>query len=155
MKMSFFNILVIVLFVLIISFSTLASCSNYKPHHADTIFAKESKFEGFGNNDKMLNYGDKETSAVVDSNTEYKIEGNGECKKVFGFDGLFCAPKEGPAPVDKIGSAKGSLECVGKSSGLTTSKGGLCLSEEQINLLKTRGGNMSTGPAEIGEIGEK
>ena len=64
---------------------------------------------------------------------------------MFGFDGLFCSAKDGPDAVYKIGSAKGSRECVGKSSGLTNSMGGLCLDENQINLLSTRGGNMSTG----------
>jgi hypothetical protein len=151
MKLNFFNILVIVLFVLIITFTTVASCSNYKPYRADTIFEKHGKFEGFANNDQMLHYSDTKTNAVADTNTQFAIDGQGECKKIFGFDGLFCGPKEGPHSVDTIGSAKGSLECVGKSSGLSNSMGGLCLDENQKNLLATRGGNMTSGSAEIGK----
>ena len=151
MKLNFFNILVIVLFVLIITFTTVASCSNYSPYHADTIFEKHGKFEGFKSNDQMLHYSDKNTNAAVDTNTQFAIDGQGECKKIFGFDGLFCGPKQGPQPVDTIGAAKGSIECIGKSSGLTNSMGGLCLDENQQKMLSTRGGNMSTGPAEIGE----
>jgi hypothetical protein len=137
--------------VLIITFATVASCSNYKPYHADTIFQKHGKFEGFKSNQQILHYGDSKSNAVVDTNTQFAINGNNNCKKMFGFDGLFCTPKEDPHRVDEIGSAKGSLECVGKSYGLTNSLGGLCLDEHQKKLLTTRGGNMSSGPAEIGE----
>ena len=47
MKLNFFNILVIVLFILVIVSATMLSCSNYQPHHADNVFQKHSKFEGF------------------------------------------------------------------------------------------------------------
>jgi len=36
---------------------------------------------------------------------------------------------------------KGSLECGARSAGLTNSKGPLCLSDKQLTMLKTRGGN--------------
>ena len=38
---------------------------------------------------------------------------------------------------------KGSLDCGARSAGLTNSKGPLCLSNNQLNMLKTRGGNAS------------
>ena len=44
---------------------------------------------------------------------------------------------------------KGSLECGAKSAGLSNSKGPLCLSDKQLKLLSTRGGNASTD-AQIG-----
>ena len=44
---------------------------------------------------------------------------------------------------------KGSLDCGAKSAGLSNSKGPLCLSDEQLKLLSTRGGNASTD-AQIG-----
>ena len=143
MKFNFFNILVIILFVLIITSSTMMSCANFKPHFADNLFAKHSKFEGFQNNNNMLDYSSKEENKPMDANKQHMIETPvAECKKVFGFDGLFCAANEGENPIDKIGSSKGSSECIGKSSGLSNSKGGLCLDEQQIKLLSTRGGNM-------------
>ena len=52
--------------------------------------------------------------------------------------------------IDVIGKTKGTPDCVSRSSGLSKSTGGLCLNENQINLLKTRGGNMSTGEETIG-----
>ena len=44
---------------------------------------------------------------------------------------------------------KGSLDCGSRSAGLTNSKGPLCLSDKQLNMLKTRGGNASND-AQIG-----
>ena len=145
MKFNLFNILVIVLFVLILSSATMVSCANFKPHYADNVFEKHSQFEGFKNNNQMLDYSSKEQHAAMDTNKQHLIATPpAECKKVFGFDGLFCSAKDGPDAVDKIGSAKGRRECVGKSSGLTNSMGGLCLDENQVKLLSTRGGNMSS-----------
>jgi hypothetical protein len=150
MKFNFFNILVIILFVLIISSATMMSCANFKPHFADNLFQNHAKFEGF--NTQTLDYSSKEENSAMDKNKQHMISpATGECKKVFGFDGLFCAPKEGPNSIDQIGATKGSLECVGKSSGLTNSLGGLCLDDNQKKLLSTRGGNMTSGAEEIGK----
>jgi hypothetical protein len=44
---------------------------------------------------------------------------------------------------------KGSLDCGSQSAGLSNSKGPLCLSKKQLDLLKTRGGNATTD-AQIG-----
>jgi len=44
---------------------------------------------------------------------------------------------------------KGSLDCGARSAGLTNSKGPLCLSDKQLNMLRTRGGN-SNGDSQIG-----
>ena len=143
MKFNFFNILVIILFVLIITSSTMISCANFKPHFADNLYVKHSKFEGFKNNDNMLDYSSKEENTPMDTNKQHIISPPpAGCKKVFGFDGLFCTPKSEESVIDKIGSTKGSTDCIGKSSGLSNSKGGLCLDEQQIKLLSTRGGNM-------------
>lgn len=150
MKFNLFNILVIVLFVLILSSATMISCVNFKPHYADNVYQKHSQFEGFKSNNQMLDYSSKEQNAAMDTNKQHvMVPPAAECKKVFGFDGLFCTPKDGPEAVDQIGSAKGSAECVGKSSGLTNSMGGLCLDDNQKRLLSTRGGNMSTGEEQI------
>lgn len=46
-----------------------------------------------------------------------------------------------PEKRDPMGSAVASKECVGKSSGLTTSAGGVCLTPELKQLLYTRGNN--------------
>ena len=152
MKLNFFNILVIVLFILVIVSATMLSCSNFQPHHADNVFQKHSKFEGFANNGEKLDYSSKEEHKMMDTNKQFLInQPEAECKKVFGFDGLFCTPKDEAQKLDKIGSSHGSAACVGKSSGLSNSMGGLCLDANQIKLLSTRGGNMTAGSDDIGK----
>jgi Tfp pilus assembly protein PilV len=151
MKLSIFRILIIVLIVLVMLSAITVSCANYQPYNANEAFASNSKFEGFKNNSNMLDYSDKDKNKALDSNKQYLIDGHGaSCKTIFGFNGLFCAPADVESSVDKIGSAKGSAQCLGQSSGLTNSKGGLCLDSEQKKLLSTRGGNMSTGEHAIG-----
>lgn len=46
-----------------------------------------------------------------------------------------------PEKRDPMSSATASKDCVGKSSGLTTSSGGVCLTPELKQLLHTRGNN--------------
>lgn len=73
-----------------------------------------------------------------------------EPKKVEGFQGLQPSPYENEKTIDPFGQTPGSLECDARSSGLHNSKGGLCLTKEQLNLLKTRGGNSTGGDFQIG-----
>ena len=46
-----------------------------------------------------------------------------------------------PDKLDPMGNIPSSKECVGKSSGLSTSSGGLCIPDDVLLLLRTRGGN--------------
>jgi hypothetical protein len=71
------------------------------------------------------------------------------CRKIYGFDGLYCSPTSTEQTKDMFGKVEGKKDCQGV--GLTNSKGNLCLDENQKSLLITRGGNMSSGPAEIGK----
>jgi len=48
---------------------------------------------------------------------------------------------------------KGSQDCGARSAGLTNSKGPLCLSDEQLKMLETRGGN-ATCDSQIGACSE-
>jgi hypothetical protein len=47
--------------------------------------------------------------------------------------------------IDVFSTSVGSPTCIGKSTGLTNSTGALCLSDNMMQMLQTRGGN-STGP---------
>jgi hypothetical protein len=142
MKLNIFNILVIVLFILVIASVTMMSCTKVQPHYQDTIFKKHSDFEGFKANREILDYSNKESNSAMDTNKQHLInDPQAGCKKIFGFEGIFCTPVTESAKIDTIGASKGSLECVGKSSGLSNSMGGLCLDQNQIKLLGTRGGN--------------
>jgi len=53
-------------------------------------------------------------------------------------------------PNDQFADTPGKITCSKNSSGLSNSNGFLCLSKEQQILLQTRGGNSSTGEAQIG-----
>jgi len=52
---------------------------------------------------------------------------------------------------DMFSGTPGSSDCNSKSSGLSNSKGGLCLSDSQMKLLQSRGGNAEGGNFQIGE----
>jgi hypothetical protein len=73
-----------------------------------------------------------------------------EPKKVEGFQGLQPSPYIDEKSIDPFGQTEGRLDCDSISSGLHNSKGGLCLSKEQLYLLKTRGGNAKGGDFQIG-----
>lgn len=73
---------------------------------------------------------------------------NTDCKKVSGFDGLFCVPTGVEKKIDTFSDNDASLTC--QSSGLSNSKGPLCLTKDQIGLLSTRGQNVSGRDSQIG-----
>jgi hypothetical protein len=52
--------------------------------------------------------------------------------------------------IDMFSSAVGSLKCVKTASGLSNSMGPLCLSDSQIYLLQSRGGNSTGCDSQIG-----
>jgi hypothetical protein len=56
--------------------------------------------------------------------------------------------EEGFESSDIFSESPSSLTC--SSGGLSNSGGGLCLSKDQQMMLRTRGGNSSTGEAQIG-----
>ena len=55
--------------------------------------------------------------------------------------GVFCSPDDSAHVLDIFSQAQGSLDCSSSSSGYHNSKGGLCMSNEMMNLLSSRGGN--------------
>jgi hypothetical protein len=62
-----------------------------------------------------------------------------QCKKIFGFDGLFCNPDSIKGGLDVFYGLPSNSTCPG--SGLTKSNGNVCLNNDAYNLLTTRGGN--------------
>jgi len=61
-------------------------------------------------------------------------------------DGVFGSP-DASEKIDLFSGLSGSAECSG--SGLTNSRGHVCLPETQYKLLTSRGGNASSGDSEI------
>ena len=121
-----------VLLVLVIILVSVFSCSNFVPYSSNSLFSRYSKYEGFEAN--STNVG----SVLVNDKPE---EEDDEEQTVEGFEGLKPAPFNEDKPLDSFSKTPGSLECEKVSSGLSNEKGGLCLSDEQIKSLVTRGGN--------------
>lgn len=134
--MTMFTMFLAIIFIFVICSSLFVSCNSVSPIYMDTVFQKHSKFENFENN----------------SMSEYKNHlinpSDNTCKTVHGINGLFCAPSNVADNLDKFANAEGKLDCK-ESSGLSNSKGGLCLSDEHKRLLSTRGGNFIANKEEI------
>ena len=101
------------------------------PYSKDTLFAVEFPYEGFSS---MQQDDLSEAFSAIDGKTE-----SADCKKVSGFNELFCSPNYNPQNNDKFSGTPGGAS--DNSYGLTNSMGKLQLTKEQIELLSTRGGN--------------
>jgi hypothetical protein len=116
----------------------------------NTLFPKMYPYEGFGGRAySSLDYSSNPQQQAMDSYSSLLINDSAsECRKVFGFDGLFCKPYLADGKIDIYSGAEGSFSCSG--SGLTNSKGSLCLDKNQTNMLQTRGGNATGLPDQYG-----
>ena len=130
--------------VLVILLTISCACSEYKPYSPSEIFSKNFAYEGFEGGEM----GGDEPSMM---NEEKEMDEEEEGKATEGFQGLQSSPYVDEKPIDVFSSVKGSLECGKNSSNLHNSRGGLCLSTEQLNLLKTRGMNSTGGDFQIGK----
>ncbi len=102
------------------------------PYSKDKLFAIEFPYEGFDTiqQDDLS----KEPFSAIDGKSE-----SADCKKVSGFNELYCSPNYNPPNNDKFSGTPGGAS--DNSYGLTNSMGKLQLTKEQIELLSTRGGN--------------
>jgi hypothetical protein len=147
---SLFNIVISVVVVSLIIMSLLSSCCNVRPYSRQTFFTHEYPYEGFSG--MSINYNNNDPKVSDSGITNFLINdpNSFDCKKVHGFDGLFCKPNVADVKIDKFSDAKGDSKCFGQSSGLSNSKGSLCLGNDLTKLLQTRGGNQTSGPDQYG-----
>lgn len=127
--------------VLVIIMFTTCSCVSFMPYDEKTVFLKQYQYEGLTN----------ATPPSVEKSAKNNEDKRQHVVKKEGFEG---SSYNQEIPIDKFdpyGKTKGSTECIGNSSSLSNSKGGLCLSDEQIYLLKSRGGNASGGDFQFGK----
>jgi hypothetical protein len=118
MKTEYLIVVVILLFVAFLS--TGCSCVEYKPYYKDVLY---HQYEPFG-------------LGPVEVTTK------GESKKE-GFENRL-SPEEVAntnVSIDVFSSLPSSKNCNGKSSGLSNSMGPVCLTDTQVKLLQSRGGN--------------
>jgi hypothetical protein len=161
---------VVLLIVIMLSLSYFAV--EVMPYSPSAIFSKQFVYEGMEGDDKKDSTETDKTKPKSDDaklaeelvkimeeskksqppkkDEEPKKDDKEAPKKVEGFQGLQPSPYVNEQNIDPFGQTPGSLECDARSSGLHNSKGGLCLTKEQLNLLKTRGGNSTGGDFQIG-----
>jgi len=139
--------------LIFIFFITYFSVKPFTPYDETTIFSKNYEYEGFDAIHHATPYTLNSTNND-DNMKSFLINADSDvnsCKKVYGLDGLFCSPNATNSQhVDVYSEAKGDPSCFGKSSGLSNSKGSLCLDQNQVNLLLTRGGNQTGPQSQIG-----
>ena len=82
----------------------------------------------------------------IDTYTGVLIGNNSnlECRRVWGYNGLFCNPEsKSRDQIDPFYNTQSGMKCEG--SGLQKGNGNICLDENQRRLLTTRGGNATSG----------
>lgn len=138
-----------VIILIVIAISVFVGSASVMPYSKDTLFSIQYPYEGF-QGVKPLEYTTNNDHKAMDSYTSFLISNQGvDCKKVWGFDGLYCKPYVADNKLDVFSEAEGKKDC--KGVGLTNSLGNLCLNDVQKNLLSTRGGNSTGKDFEIGK----
>ena len=145
---AYVSIVVIVIVVLIGIMISAASKSSVQPYGLSGY----AKFEGFVPHTSYSTYPGNQS---VDQKVKYDIvPSKAPYQPVWGLGGLFGPPNAtgNAAYLDMYSNAQGSLslQCMNTSSGYSNSKGYLCLNPEQIQMLKTRGGNQTVCGSQIG-----
>jgi len=128
---------------IVVILSTCLSCRTVVAYNADPNYTRLDK-EGF----TPLNYGTYPNGGAIDIKDRNLIQSNANApsaQRVKNMTGLF-GPQDLNQKLDSFLDAKGDLteQCMLNSNGMSNSRGYLCLDQNQINLLKTRGGNQTT-----------
>ena len=146
--MSVFATFLIAIFIFVIVSSVSASCYSASPFYMDNIFQKYSDYENFSLG--LYDNSSSDNKAPADKYKQNRIQKSADdCKRIYGFSGLFCKPSDAVVNLDMFADSEGEVDCT-DNSGLSNSRGGLCLSPEQKRLLATRGGNVTLRNDEIG-----
>jgi hypothetical protein len=150
MKMNPQYVIISSVILLFIFFITIFSSKSFTPYDEKNIFSHMYPYEGFEPIHHATEY-TLNSTGKDDTLKSFLINSdNAECKKVYGLDGLFCSPNAKSEVVSIFSDVKGDPSCKKNSSGLSNSRGALCLDETHINLLRTRGGNQTGLPVQIG-----
>jgi len=139
MKLPVEFILVIVLFlILIVWISVWASSSSYVPFYPVGPFLHQYPYEGYHNMGVHYStYGENSSIDAYEKNdiVERPVK---DAVKIRHF-GLLSNPASPEKMIDILGDVKGSPDCT--PNVFTNSTGYLCLDDNALKLLTTRGGN--------------
>ena len=163
--------------VLLIILTASCACCDFKPHSKKVAFAR---YEGMEDGETLEDEDDVEDEEDEEDNEDIEgLEDNegledkeddepesAMSKIKNGLIGFMGKDEEGMTNslepraysddtlYDIYGPpTKGSPDCGARSAGLTNSKGPLCLSDKQLKMLETRGGN-ATCDSQIGACSE-
>lgn len=126
----------------VIILSTCLSCKTVVAYNSDPNYTRLDK-EGFTN----LKYGTYPNGGAIDIKDRNLINSTASAptaQPVKNIKGLF-GPQDLNSKLDSFLDAKGDLteQCMLNSNGMSNSQGYLCLDQQQIKLLTTRGGNQT------------
>ena len=171
MKIGFEYIFVIIAFVAIIMLSSYGSCV-VMPYKKDDLFSKQFKYEGMETQTNSNNRMTGNTvpvassiSSMIQQNKEKMLSGslinqtNGNGNTVTSnepFEGMFSlSPYELNGQnlvLDRMSNLQGGANCdSSRAAGYSNSKGPLCIDDNTLQLLRTRGGNQCGAPSQIGQ----
>jgi len=139
-------VFVIIAFVVIIGLTSCCAAKGVVPFYQDSIFTHQYPYEPYAN---MLETPAKYTPEVI-SQSSGATQNSVTYKNVRGFDGIFPSPSSEEPNIDLFNDLEGNSRCVNQSSGLSNSKGPLCLTSELKQQLLTRGGNLTGADSQIG-----
>ena len=144
------NIMFILFIVAIVLFMLFCSCSSdFLPFSFAEYRKNEFPYRENYQNIKPLTYSTAKENKPLDVYINMmENQSPVDCKKVMGMNGLFCKPYVADNIIDPMFGIDSSVDCAG--SGLTKSKGNICLNQAQNTLLTTRGGNASGHNCYIG-----
>lgn len=139
-----FSTIIILIFIAI----SLSTSVGYSPYTMNNMYKNYHPYEGFSSSIGFAKNAESAAPAAALNMPEFNNKKKTACKKVFGFDGLYCDPTAADEQLDYFSNAKGGFDCQG--SGLSNSNGSLCFDKTMTGLLTTRGGNAKGGDAQIG-----
>jgi hypothetical protein len=142
-----------IILIVVIYMSMWCSCSTYTPYSESSIYSKQYAYEGFNageEEDEEEGKAGFEGAVPEEEEEEEKMDGFEDMnKKVEGFESLHPAPYQQSELLDKFSQVPGKLDCQGY--GYHNSRGPLCLTDDLVKSLKTRGGNASGKPDSLGK----
>ena len=160
MKIPLGVIFVAVVLFLVIAFSSCSNCQKYVPYSSNVWSETSSYREGMAQR-PPLQYSSypshqslPESMNALNVNNSTATQGAGAVQnpgvRLWGFGSGLYSSTENDKPIDIFGSTPGSLQCFNRSFGLSKSTGPLCTTQEQYDLLTTRGRGAAGVNAQIG-----
>ena len=143
-------ILVTIILVLVIGFSSCSNCQKFVPYSPNATGA--SKYQEGMSTIKPLTYSTYPDHVSVDvldalhATNTVTAQGSGAVTppgvRLWGFGSNLYSGADNETHIDIFGSTPGSIQCFNKTSfGLSKSTGPLCTTGEQYALMTSRGGN--------------